>query len=147
MESKEYHFENFMENVGNSVKSNILSLIPEKEWKKLIESEIIRHSRPMPGRDKITNIYIMLSVILKKIEKIEKTLMVFSNPRSATIKDINRISLPDAAEYLQISQSQMYKLAASKAIKSSRVPKGKHWFTKNDLDYWKSNSVLPSPQA
>ena len=46
------------------------------------------------------------------------------------------LSLREAAEYLDMSKSSIYKLTSSRSINFTKPNRGKIYFNKEDLDQW-----------
>jgi excisionase family DNA binding protein len=79
-----------------------------------------------------------MEIILKKLEKLE----VLIERQYILSKEI--LSLEEAAEYLQLSKSCLYKMTSSKEI-PYYVPGGKKiYFKRNELDNWVFKSKVNS---
>jgi excisionase family DNA binding protein len=72
----------------------------------------------------------MDSIILTKLESIEKML----NEHNLLIKEV--LTFNEAATYLQISHSHLYKMTSTGAIPFYKPNGKKLYFNRKELDFW-----------
>lgn len=78
--------------------------------------------------------------ILAKLEQIEQIL------KTQAEKKENVLTIPEAAQYLNISQSYLYKLTSLAAIPHFKPGGKKVFFDKSDLDNWIRRNRVSSAQ-